>query len=308
MRQDGGVSLPDPPSASDRGYVVVWSDEDDREIPANEAVSDDVHRILGGVVRILLRGDHAEFTDKEKSAAKHLVDPLISVRRILLYQWRYRVNWTLLVSPEHLSTVKVESNKRILDLAFDDAVKRIFSGVSYQERLDVEQLDFDEFREPEDVPLNWHQLLRQARQGGNQGRRPRSDAVRNKSSSSTEIKLPAEDNLIFTNIGELTVYRTLKEIQAELPPHETIGIFPLPGARVLNQTFEPDIVVTYKGRAGIIEIDGPKHRGRYANDRSRDRLFQSAGIHIVERLGVEEVSDADSLRTFLHIFIERLAK
>ncbi|WP_156325338.1 hypothetical protein [Nonomuraea sp. SBT364] len=300
--------MPDPTSASDRGYVVVWCDEDDRETLADQSVSDDVHRILGGVVRILLRGDNVEFTDQERSAAKQLIEPLMSVRKIVLYQWNWRVNWTLQLLPEHLQAIQDEANKKILDRAFGDAVSRIFAGVSHHDRLDVEKLDFEVFREPEDVPLDWHHLLRQAKQAGNQGRRPRSETARSTSVASPAVRPPAEDGLTFTNLGELAVYRALKEIQAGLPLHETIGIFPLPGARVLNQTFEPDILVTYRGRVGILEIDGPKHRGRYANDRSRDRLFMNAGIPIVERLGAEEVSDQDALDAFLRIFIDRLAK
>lgn len=306
MREDYRVPVPDIPLASDRGYSVVWLDDDDRETAALEAIADDVHRILGGVVRLLLKGDHPNFSEQDKTAAKQLIEPLLSTRKISLYSWRYDVNWTIQVLPEFLGTLSKEPNKNILDLAFPEAVNRIFPDVPYRERLDVEKLDFEAYREPEDVPLNWHLLLQQAMRGGNQARRPREGA-RTRSQPIT-IQPPTEDKLTFTNQGELAVYRALKEIQASLPQHKTIGIYPLPGARVLNKTFEPDMLITYKGRAGIIEIDGPKHRGRASDDRSRDRLFTNAGVLFVERLGVEDISNAEELNTFLRIFIERLAK
>ncbi|MFD8257973.1 hypothetical protein ACFV19_03290 [Streptomyces griseoluteus] len=115
------------------------------------------------------------------------------------------------------------------------------------------------------------------------------------------------DGLAFTNFGERRVYQALKHLQEkELAPEETISIFPLPNGRVSGHTWEPDMIVTYRGRAGVLEIDGPNHRVRRAMDTSRDHLLRDAGIAYVDRIPVEAIDDPQELLTVLKRFLRRL--
>ncbi|WP_329297986.1 hypothetical protein OG410_04930 [Streptomyces sp. NBC_00659] len=119
---------------------------------------------------------------------------------------------------------------------------------------------------------------------------------------------PVEDQLRFTNEWELDVYRVLRERQESLPDDETIGIVPLGGMRVRGWTFEPDLLITYRGYSGVIEIDGPHHKGHAGRDRSRDRLFLNAGVKYVDRLNVEEVSSRAEVEKFVDGFLTRLTR
>ncbi|MGV9427851.1 hypothetical protein ACWDO7_26615 [Streptomyces sp. NPDC003656] len=131
----------------------------------------------------------------------------------------------------------------------------------------------------------------------NQGRSPRHN-----------VRHPVEDQLHFTNEWELGVYRVLKEMQATLPDSDTIGIAPLGGMRVRGRTFEPDLLITYRGHAGVIEIDGPHHKGRAASDHSRDRLLRNAGIKYIDRLHVEEVESLTEVKKFVKDFLLQLGR
>lgn len=119
---------------------------------------------------------------------------------------------------------------------------------------------------------------------------------------------PTEDQLRFTNEWELDVYRVLRERQASLPDNETIGILPLPGMRVRGWTFEPDLLITYRGYAGVIEIDGPQHKGHAGRDHSRSRLFVHSGVKVVDRLNVEEVKSRVEVEKFVDDFLAQLRR
>ena len=123
----------------------------------------------------------------------------------------------------------------------------------------------------------------------------------------TEPRRFSEDGLLFTNEGERTVYRALKQIQEkDFRRDETIGIFPLPAGRVPDHTWEPDLLVTYKGRVGVLEIDGPSHNGRRALDRTRDHVLLDSGIAFVDRVPVEALSDRTELMAVLRRFLRRI--
>jgi hypothetical protein len=151
-----------------------------------------------------------------------------------------------------------------------------------------------------DVGPDWREGLAQP----SGGKRPTNHARRVR----PEPKRPTEDWLSFTNDGELTVYRTLKKQQESMPPDETIGIFPLPGGRLPGKTWEPDLLVTYKGRAGVIEIDGPHHNARRALDTTRDHMWLDAGVAFVDRILVETLSNPRELEAVLKRFLKRLAE
>lgn len=117
-----------------------------------------------------------------------------------------------------------------------------------------------------------------------------------------------EDWLSFTKAGELTVYQALKKLQDSVPHDDAIGIFPLADGRIPGKTWEPDILVTYKGRAGVLETDGPHHNARRAMDTSRDHLWLDAGIAFVDRVPAEALSDAEELTAVLRRFLKRLGQ
>lgn len=50
-----------------------------------------------------------------------------------------------------------------------------------------------------------------------------------------------------------------------------------------RQTREADFLVCDDGRWGVLEVDGPHHEGKAADDHDRDRLFRTYGIKVVER-------------------------
>jgi hypothetical protein len=152
------------------------------------------------------------------------------------------------------------------------------------------------------IPLlgpDWRKQIKTANgpKPSNQGRKPR-----------LEPSHPIEDQFHFANEWELDVYRVLRERQAALPDNETIGIMPLGGMRVRGWTFEPDLLITYRGYAGVIEIDGPHHKGRAAADRSSDRLFLHAGVRYVDRLNVEEVKSRAEVEKFVIDFLTQLGR
>lgn len=96
-------------------------------------------------------------------------------------------------------------------------------------------------------------------------------------------KHPRADRMSFRSVAELHVYQALKRAQASRPSHRTIGIAALPMFNVPTATWEPDFVVTYGGKVGVIEVDGPHHRGtdKRAAERSKDRLLEYASPGVV---------------------------
>lgn len=65
---------------------------------------------------------------------------------------------------------------------------------------------------------------------------------------------------------------------------------------------EPDFLIFYKGRAGILEVDGPTHTGKAADDHMRDLFFEQSGIR-VKHFNWEDVRDNPALvlDTFLDL-------
>ncbi|MGA5102647.1 hypothetical protein ACPCC3_03235 [Streptomyces cellulosae] len=148
------------------------------------------------------------------------------------------------------------------------------------------------------VGPNWREQLARELKGGHQTNHARKVRL--------EPRHPAEDGLHFTNEWEHRVYQVLKEQQALLPDNDTIGVMPLGALRVPGHTFEPDFLITYRGRVGVIEIDGPHHKGRASADRSRDRLFKHAGVRDVDRLCVEDSTTKEEVEKFVTDFLKHL--
>ncbi|MCT9078576.1 hypothetical protein [Streptomyces fulvoviolaceus] len=162
--------------------------------------------------------------------------------------------------------------------------------------------DVDEIHVRPEIPrlaAGWREQVKTANgpKPSNQGRKPR-----------LEPRHPVEDQLHFTNQWERDVYRVLKKRQATLPDSETIGIMPLGGIRVRLRTLEPDLLITYCGYVGVIEIDGPQHRGHAGVDHSRTRQLLHAGVKVVDRLNVEEVSSLAEVEKFVDDFLTQLGR
>ncbi|GGX65533.1 hypothetical protein GCM10010358_19880 [Streptomyces minutiscleroticus] len=117
---------------------------------------------------------------------------------------------------------------------------------------------------------------------------------------------PRVDDLHLTNEWEHRVYQVLRERQASFPDNETIGIIPLAGMRVLEHTFEPDLIVTYRGRVGVIEVDGPHHKGRRSDDAGRERLLRNAGIRHIDRIDVVDSTQRSEVEKFVTDFLKHL--
>ena len=79
---------------------------------------------------------------------------------------------------------------------------------------------------------------------------------------------------------------------AEALEKRAVMFFPLPRARLglrnSRETREPDFLVCHKGKWGILEVDGPHHTGRAADDHGRDRLFKQHGTKVIEHYNADE--------------------
>jgi hypothetical protein len=168
---------------------------------------------------------------------------------------------------------------------------RVLETLSYvAERSEVPHVKYIKVRPTlPQVDENWRETYAarlDADQPTNQARRERGIA-----------QYPAEDGLTFGSAEELRVYRALRHLQARMPEDDTFAIVPLPGARLrAGHTWSPDFIVTGRGRAVVIEVDGPHHRTvlRRADDGNRDLQWRRCGIPVV-RLPVEDLKDEQEL-------------
>jgi hypothetical protein len=192
------------------------------------------------------------------------------------------------VAPEHMLGFTSDAVEKIRDVC-NEIDKRKSYGIWFAGAREIL---------PEVGP-DWQDNLRQLLGGkpSNHARRIRNEPPR-----------WVEDALSFTNDGELKVYQALKKIQAMCPSDDTLGIFPLAGGRLPGKTWEPDVLVTYKKRAGVLEIDGPHHNARRAMDKTRDSLWLDAGAAFVDRIPVEALSDPREFDASLRKFLKRLSE
>lgn len=254
----------------------------------------------------IINDDRAPEEDKRRAKA----DSLLGHMAALLFQ-RGHLQLVQQLRQVRAAGIEYDPQDQTLDLWLDfdpadfaglsesaqDDLREIFERVSRRLAYGIDWIGFRETMPS--VGPDWREQL----DGMLNGNRPTNQARR----AMPETPKFLEDRLAFTNAGEMRVYRALKHLQEkELPPEETISIFPLPFGRVPGRTCEPDVVVTYKGRAGVLEIDGPHHRVRRAVDTSRDHLFRDAGFAFVDRITVEAVDDPEELMASLKRFLRRL--
>ena len=150
---------------------------------------------------------------------------------------------------------------------------------------------------PKRVEGDWRELRRQGRLTGinNQGSRvplPESH--------------PKRHGLSFRDHAEVLVFEAFERAQRRLPEESTILLAPNAGILVSGKPREVDLLVTYRGRVGAVEVDGSTHHKRWAADQSRDRQFLDAGVAIVERIVAEDTADPAELDRFVQRFLDRL--
>jgi hypothetical protein len=121
-------------------------------------------------------------------------------------------------------------------------------------------------------------------------------------------RFPVRDSMRFRDKAEVVLYEALKEKQHSLPVTDTISIIPNASVRVLGHTWEPDFIVVYRGRTGVIEVDGGSHRKKYASDKSRDQILEDCGISWVERIDVADAENPAECKTFVDRFLKRLVR
>lgn len=147
----------------------------------------------------------------------------------------------------------------------------------------------------------WRQVLQERLTAGtasNQASRTRAR---------TAAPALGRDGFVFESHEEVLVYEALKRAQAALPADSTMSIFPLPMGRVgAGNAWTPDFLVAVAGKVGLIEVDGPHHRGRFAADATRDRHWRNSGIVHIERILVEETSTDSDLDALVRPFLTRL--
>jgi hypothetical protein len=117
---------------------------------------------------------------------------------------------------------------------------------------------------------------------------------------------PAFDQLNFRDMAELTVYKELRTVQERLPETSTLTIIPNCALRVPKHTWEPDFVVIYRGKAGVIEVDGASHNAKRASDKSRERLLENAGFTYVDRFDAADCEDSATVAQLVSRFLEKL--
>jgi hypothetical protein len=119
--------------------------------------------------------------------------------------------------------------------------------------------------------------------------------------------LPHEDRVTFASKGELLLYEAGKRAQAKLPSHDNLTLIPRPAVRLPNKTKEPDLLVIYRGRVAKVDVDGPHHRGKWADDHSRDQLFEDAGFAYITHIDISDTEDVMVLDGFFDRLLKKLA-
>ncbi len=104
------------------------------------------------------------------------------------------------------------------------------------------------------------------------------------------------------------MYKAFKAKQQALPATQTITIVPNPAVRLPGRTFEPDLLIAYAGRVGLVEVDGTTHLKKWASDKNRDNLFYDAGVAWVDRIDVRDAEDETEAAVFVERFIARLMR
>ena len=125
------------------------------------------------------------------------------------------------------------------------------------------------------------------------------------SAKSTVAAWPSADGMRFRDAGEVSLFEALKRCQSSLPAQRTFTIAPGPSVKVAGHVWEVDFLIVYKGKAGVIEVDGATHHRKYASDRSRDKKLEDCGVLYVDRIDVQDTHSPE-VEAFVERFINKL--
>jgi hypothetical protein len=77
-------------------------------------------------------------------------------------------------------------------------------------------------------------------------------------------------------------YRSESEVKIAEALEKVDGVlfFPNSGAMSHGAIREPDFLIVYRGKMGVLEVDGMSHEGRAAEDSARDSYFQRHGLFV----------------------------
>jgi hypothetical protein len=228
---------------------------------------------LGTAAELLLaRGDLRSVamiaSVKELRYDEDWVEGLTATLEVAPWMFDQFVNADLTAVQEALSTVgrSVVEKLQVVPRLADD---------DWRERIDVVLLSA-----PTDTPSNQARLVK------------------------LPVSHPAEDGMHFRDPAELAIYRALKRAQARLGGEVSITCnVPI---RMSGRTLEVDFMVCYKGRVGVIEVDGATHYRKRASDLSRERLLEDAGIARIDRIDVEDTANESDADIFVGRFLKRL--
>lgn len=135
-----------------------------------------------------------------------------------------------------------------------------------------------------------------------------AEGITNQARRPNKPGLPSEDGFVFRSTAEVAVYRVLKKMQANARDGFGFTILALPLARLqAGNVVEPDFVIAINQRIGVIEVDGPHHKGRRVADTTRERLFRPSGIWMFERIMPEDTEDEDALYGLLATWLKKVA-
>lgn len=216
-------------------------------------------RQLGTVVALLERRDQTKAVGYLLSADKVTL-------RVDTSDW----GWT------HYDLVLVVEIARFDDFSDEAVHQNILDAYGVVLASDQEAVN-SVVLQPSLVPLDWREKRKEALT---------ADVTNQAALAPLPPKHPVVDGLNFRDQAEVMVYKALRHLQSELPNNATIGIMPNCAIRVKDYTWEPDFVVTYQGRVGVIEVDGRTHLRKRSSDASREVLLQKAGVILVRRIDV----------------------
>jgi very-short-patch-repair endonuclease len=114
------------------------------------------------------------------------------------------------------------------------------------------------------------------------------------------------DRPTFQTPEERTVYDELDRQRRLLSRYDSAGLASQVPVNVPGHTFTLDLVVTSRGRAAVIEVEGAVHAKRWSSDRSRDALLEDAGYAFVARIDVRDVESSALLTEFVERVLYRL--
>jgi hypothetical protein len=111
----------------------------------------------------------------------------------------------------------------------------------------------------------------------------------------------------FGDPSEKPVYDELRRAQETLPQFRSIAIAANATLCIRGRIVVVDFLVTYRGRCGVIEVDGASHCRKWSSDRSRDRLLEDCGVCYVDRIDAVDTTQPKEVEALVRRFLDKLA-